>query len=167
MLLAPEDAALFYRAWGAILIWVNAKRRVVPPFPPPTPEHPIDPSMANQVRKVLWADDSLRDQFLTEGAAGLGSAERDLIASWRHRVNDRFVVFKHLRKHSIFLAKGAYAVLGIYTPLEILCPDVPAFVGATLLPFRDSIIIDGILEMPGPVISFGAGEPMPYGPPSS
>ncbi len=157
MLLSSEDAALFYRAWGALLGWVNEQRRVVPHFSPPTPERPIDPAVANRVRNVLWADDPLREQFLIEGAARLGSAEHDLIASWRHRVSDQFILFKHLKKHSIFMAKGVYGVLGIYTPIEEMLPNVPTFVGATLLPFRGVIIIDGLLETRGPQISFGGG----------
>ncbi len=157
VLLSTESAALFYRAWGALLTWVNEERKVVPPFPPPTPGRPIAPALANQVRKVLWGDDALREKFLAEGAASLGSAERDLIASWHHRVSDDFIIFKHLKKHSIFMGKGIYAVLGIFTPLEEMLPELPTLVSATLLPFRDVIIIDGILETRGPQIIFGGG----------
>lgn len=158
MLLAPDDAALFYRAWGAILVWVNQERRVVPPFPPPTPEHPIAPPTANELRKVLWADDSLRDRFLADGAAGLAGAERELIASWRHRLSGNFIVLRHLKRHSILLKSNtAYAVLGLYTPLALMLPHVPMYVTATLLPFRDKTITDGLIESPGMHLSFGGG----------
>lgn len=60
---------LFYRAWGALLTWVNERRRIVPLFPAPTPGHPIEPAITNQLRKALWADDNLRERFLAEGAA--------------------------------------------------------------------------------------------------
>lgn len=157
MLLSSEDAALFFRAWVTILIWVNDQRRVVPPFEVPTPEGPIAPAIADPLRKVLWADDDLREQFLAEGARGLGGAERDLIASWRHRVDERFVLFRHLKKHSIFLSEGAYAVIGIKSPLDVLFPSVPTIVSTVLLPFRDKIITDGLFSSPGALISFGAG----------
>lgn len=68
MLLTPDDAALFYQAWGSILVWVNEQRHVVPPFPAPTPGHPIEPPITNQLRKVLWADD------IWLGCAGPGPA---------------------------------------------------------------------------------------------
>jgi hypothetical protein len=106
---------------------------------------------------VLWADDNLREQILAEGAVGLGDAERELVASWRHRVSSSFIVFRHLKKHSIFLSKSAYAVLGIYTPLEVMLAQVPMYVNAVLLPFRDVIITDGTIESPGLHISFGGG----------
>ncbi|HEY4182678.1 MAG TPA: hypothetical protein VGM90_37865 [Kofleriaceae bacterium] len=97
MILADEDAALFYRAWGALLTWVNDLRKVVPPFRRPTPEHPIDPMSATKIRDVLWAEDTLRERFLVEGAGDLAAAERELIASWKHRVRGRFVILSHLR----------------------------------------------------------------------
>jgi len=157
MLLPPEDAALFYRAWGALLTWVNDQRNIVPRFPRPTPGHVLEPSLAIQIRKVIWAEDALREQFLAEAPADLGCEERDLIASWKHRVSDRFIILKHLQKHSIFLSKGVYAVLGIFTPLEVMFPYVPMFVEAVLIPFRDVIITDGLLQSPPMQISFGAG----------
>jgi hypothetical protein len=157
MLLDADDAALFYRAWGALLTWVNDQRSVVPRFPRPTPGHPIEASLANQIRKVVWADDVLREQFLTEGAAGLGSEERDLVASWKHRVSDKFILLKHLQKHSLFLNQDVYGVRGIYTPLEVLLPNVPVFVEAVLIPFRGVIITDGFVESPPMQISFGGG----------
>jgi hypothetical protein len=157
MLLAPADAALFYHAWGALLAWVNEQRRIVAAFPRPEPGQPIDMSLANQIRKVVWADDALRERFLAEGASDLGDAERDLIASWRHRISGQFIILKHLQKHSIFMSKDVYAVLGIYTPFAELVPFVPTYVHAVLIPFRNMIITDGILESPPMQISFGAG----------
>jgi len=157
MLLSPDDAALFYRAWGALLTWVNDQRSIVPRFVRPTPDHPIDPSLANKIKDVVWAEDVLREQFLAEGAADLGREERDLIASWTHRVSANFVILKHLQKHSIFLHEDVYGVLGIYTPLEVMFPSVPVFVDAVLIPFRDVIITDGLIRSPGVHLTFGGG----------
>ena len=157
MILAPDEAALFYRAWWPLLAWVNEKKHVVPPFPSPTPECPIPVPIANPIRLALWADDGLREQFLVECGSALASAERELIASWKHRVSGNFVVFKHLRSHSIFMNKGVFGVLGIYSPLTELVGAVPAYVDAHLLPFGARIIIDGILTSPGVQLTFGAG----------
>jgi hypothetical protein len=157
MLLSPDDAALFYRAWGALLTWVNDQRGIVPHFARPSAGRPIEPLLANQIRKVVWAEDALREQFLAEGAADLGGAERDLIASWEHRERGRFIVLRHLQKHSIFMSKHVYGVLGLFTPFAAMLPNVPMFVEATLLPFRDVIITDGIVESPPMQISFGGG----------
>ena len=157
MLLSPDDAALFYRAWGALLTWVNDQRGIVPRFALPTPGQPLDPSLASKIKDVVWAEDALREQFLAEGAADLGREERELVASWTHRVSGNFVILKHLQKHSIFLKEDAYGVLGIYTPLEVMFPSVPMFVEAVLIPFRDVIITDGLIRSPGIHLTFGGG----------
>jgi len=139
------------------LAWVNDKKHIVPSFPTPTPDRPIPVPIANPVRLALWADDGLREQFLVERGSGLASAERELIASWKHRISGQFIVFKHLRSHSIFINKDVFGVVGIYSPLAELVHSVPAYVDAFLLPFGDRIIIDGILTSPGLQLSFGAG----------
>lgn len=157
MILAEEDAALFYRAWGALLTWVNDRRKIVPPFPRPTPGRPIDPMLATKIRDVVWAEDGLRNQFLAEETADLGSAERGLIASWQHRVRAKFIILSHLQRHSIFMSEGVYGVRGIYTPLDTMFPYVPMFVEAVLIPFRDVIITDGLMQSPPMQLTFGAG----------
>ncbi|MDB4962586.1 MAG: hypothetical protein JWP01_2585 [Myxococcales bacterium] len=157
MILAPEDAALFYRAWWPLLTWVNDQRSIVPRFPRPSPDRPIGTALAKPIRDALWADDSLLEKFLTDGATELGVAERELVASWKDRVSGQFVVLKHLQKHSIFMSKDVFGVVGIYSPLQELIPHVPMFVDAVLLPFGDRIIIDGLLSSPGIQLSFGPG----------
>ena len=157
MILSDEDAALFYRAWGALLTWVNDRRRIVPAFSRPTPGRPIAPELATKIRDVVWDEDPLREQFLAEGASDLDGAERELVASWKDRVRGRFVILNHLQKHSIFMSEAVYGVRGIYTPLMAMFPEVPMFVQAVLIPFRDVIITDGLIQSYPMHISFGGG----------
>ncbi len=157
MMLASEEAALFYRAWWPLLAWVNEKKRLVPSFPTPTPDHPLPVNIAHPIRSALWADDRLREQYLEQRGSSLAKAERDLIASWRYRKSGRFIIFKHLHSHSIFMSDEVFAVAGLYSPIAELVPTVPAFVEAVLLPFADRIVIDGILSSPGVELVFGAG----------
>lgn len=113
---------------------MNDKKHIVPSFPTPTPDRPIPVSIANPVRLALWADDGLREQFLVERGSSLASAERELIASWKHRISGQFIVFKHLRSHSIFINKGVFGVVGIYSPLAELVHNVPAYVARSCCP---------------------------------
>lgn len=148
---------MFYRAWGALLTWVNDQRGIVPRFPRPQPDHPISPALAIQIKKVVWDEDALRERFLAEAAGDLSTEERALIASWQHRVSGQFVILKHLQKHSIFLGKGVYAVRGLYTPFGAMFPRVPMYVSAVLIPFGDLITTDGLLQSPPMQLSFGPG----------
>lgn len=156
MLLSREDAALFYRAWWPLLEWVNAERKLVPQLWQPTPQRPYPVQAAITVRNAIWADDALLDQFLATGAGELAEAERALIASWKHRVSRSFIVLKHLKKHSIFIAdERVYEVLGLYSPLEDIITPVPKVVETTLLPFGDRIVCDGLVLSPGIALTSG------------
>ncbi len=157
MILAQQEAALFYRAWWPLLAWVNDKKRVVPAFATPTPERPLPVAIAHPIRSALWAEDRLREQYLEERGGVLAQDERDLIASWKHRKSGQFIVFKHLRSHSIFMSDEVLGVVGLYSPIAELVPTTPAYVEAVLLPFGDRIVIDGILSSPGVQLMFGAG----------
>jgi hypothetical protein len=148
MILEPDEAELFDRAWWPLLEWVNKRRKVVPTFARD------QPAIVNKVRKVLWSDDRLIDAYVK---GPVGDAERALITSWKRRTSDIYMVFKHMKKHSIFMTKKVYAVLGIHTPIAEFLPTLPTLVGAVLLPFGDRIIIDGLLESTDLQIKFGYG----------
>ena len=86
----------------------------------------------------------------------------DIIVGWRdHRVDGRFHVFRHLKRHTIFLSSKdparAFGVLGWMDPLQVLVPYPPVIVEAVLLPFHRRIIYDGLLTTSGPTRVFGGG----------
>ncbi|MBN1667947.1 MAG: hypothetical protein JW862_12705 [Anaerolineales bacterium] len=62
----------------------------------------------------------------------------------------KFFVFKHLKKHSIFIDDGrreVFAVKGLYSPLEdVVGPYLPVLVETVLLPFGDEIIYDSLMQ---------------------
>ena len=57
---------------------------------------------------------------------------------------------RYLKNYAVFIASDqkVYAVLGIYDAFEDLYPrsGLPLLVKAVLLPFKDSIIYDGLLQ---------------------
>jgi hypothetical protein len=155
MILSPADAALFHQAMAALMTWVNDQRNIVPHFTIPTPQSRIPTADALAIRNVMWNEAELIHQFLAVGAADLTAAQRDLVASWTQRIDDNFIVIKHLQKQSIFIGKHVYGVLGIFSPLSELVGNVPAIVRAVLLPFRNVIITDGLITKPGVDITIG------------
>jgi len=86
----------------------------------------------------------------------------ELVAGWRdHRLTGSFYVFRHLKRHTVFLSSEdparAFGVLGLADPLEVMVPHTPVMLEATLLPFRNRIIYDGYLRGPGAALFFGGG----------
>jgi hypothetical protein len=140
MRLSDAEVAQFYAAWLPLLSWVNAQREVASPLPA---EPPYDNAHLVAIRDVLWSDDALRHRFVAENPAHLAPAQLALIASWDHRRAATFTVWKHDKKHTIFLDDDGhgYAVLGLRSSLEDLLPMAPPlFVKTVLIPLGDRIV---------------------------
>jgi len=147
MKLTPEQADRFYAIWWPLLSYVNDRRRLFPGRPAATDRAPLTFKEALPLRAALWADESLREAFVAENPAGLVAADLATVASWKHRVAGMFTVWKHYKKHSIFLHdREAFAVLGLRSTLEEIMPmPPPMWVDAVLLPFDGVIVIDGLM----------------------
>ncbi len=146
MQLEPSQVERFYSIWFALLTFVNEQRKVVPERLGIPPGAPWDTGDALKIRDVLWADDSLRESFIEQNPAGLSADDLALVGSWKHRVGGTFTVLRQLKKYALFLGdhKAVYGVLGLVSPYEEILPFLPCYVKATLLPFGDVIITDGL-----------------------
>lgn len=145
MKVSPAQADRFFAVWFQLLEYVNEARHLVARTPSASAPYTVEEALP--IRDALWADDSLLDAFVSENPAGLSAELLDTVAGWKHRVSKLFVVWKHYKKHTIFLAApDAYAVLGLRSELEEILPrPPPTLVDAVLLPFEGVIITDGLL----------------------
>jgi hypothetical protein len=152
--LPPPETERFYRIWFALLHYVNAQQRLVPAFPATweeaTEEGSVPLDAVQPLRDALWAEDTVREQFIADNPARLPAADLALVASWEHRVAGPFYIFRYLKKHTLFLSATspaqAYGVLGLVSPIEeIVGPVLPVYVEAVLLPFGQWIIYDSLL----------------------
>ena len=162
MQLSRTETELFYRLFGALLMHVNLKARLIPPIESLDAFKATEPKLCVKLRDHLYQHPELFDEFLERDGLAGDDGSREIVAGWRdHRVGGVFYVFRHLKRHSIFLSETnpmrAYGVLGLTDPLELMVPDVPYRLSTILLPFRGRIIYDGFLTTSGPVILFGPG----------
>lgn len=160
MHLNESEVERFYSIWFPLLRFVNQHQKVVPTFPKEWHNAGVSPKVAIPVRDALWEDDALREAFITENPAGLSQNDLALVESWKHRVEDNFFIFRHLKKYTVFIdgssPANAYGVQGITAPLEeIIGPYLPIYVEAVLIPFEDRIIYDSLLS--SYPIHFGGG----------
>lgn len=161
MILPPAESKRFFRVWWPLLHFTNRELRLFPKLltapsngPPPTME------AAYRIRTALWKDRTILQRFVKENPYGLVAEDLSLAASWKHRVEGTFFVFRHLKRHSILIDESdsprAFAVQGITSSFsDLLGPEVPLATQAVLLPFDDKIVCDGLLA-PYPVV-FGNG----------
>ncbi len=161
MQLSPEEAEHFYQLWFPLLHFVNEQRHLVPSFPTRwTPRARISPATALPLRDAVWADDSLREAFIAANPAKLSPADLDIVKSWDYRIEDSFFIFRHLKKYTVFLSgespARAYGVLGLMGSLEeTVGPELPIYVKTVLLPYKNKITYDGLLQ--GYSVYFGPG----------
>jgi hypothetical protein len=149
--LSPEQTARFYRIWLALLRYVNEEQHLVPAFPTAEEDASLPLSDEMQLRNALWANDALRERFVTVNPARLDASDLAVVASWQYRRAGAFYIVRSLKKYTVFLSEDipprAYGVLGLSTPIEELAKrPLPVFAQAVLLPFEDTIIYDGLLQ---------------------
>ncbi len=150
MRLPPQETERFYRIWFALLHYVNMQLQLVPTFPATPDEETVSSEVIVQVRDALWANDGLRERFITDNPAQLSAADLALVASWQYRVAGPFSIFRSLQKYTIFLSHTtpahAYGVLGLVSTIEETVPlPLPVYTQAVLLPFGHQIIYDSLL----------------------
>ncbi len=160
MRLPPEETERFYRIWFALLHFINTQLQLVPAFPATPGVEEVSTEVTMQLRDALWANDALREQFITDNPAQLSAEDLALVASWQYRVAGAFFIYRSLQKYTIFLSSTtpahAYGVLGLVSTIEETVPlPLPVYTQAVLLPFEHSIIYDSLLTSYNVV--FGSG----------
>jgi hypothetical protein len=164
MKLSPSDKDLYYKLYPSLMAWVNNKFKIIPDCKSSKNFiQDIDHQERMEIRDKLFDSSSNNKKLITEfirsNPDDLLLNELSIIKSWVNAIFGEFFIFRHLKKHTIFLESSdspkAYGVLGIETELPDLVPNTPTMVKTTLLPFKGQIIYDGLLA--GYSMSFGRG----------
>jgi hypothetical protein len=161
MLLERQDAELFFRLHWTLMFFVNERLEVIPnKLAKPEEFAVLSPKVQLSVRDALNAKLELIKFFVDENPAHLAEDELDIVRSWRQLVAGRFYVFRELKKYTVFLSTTdppiAYGVLALSQPFEdLIGPYLPVLIQTVLLPFKDKIIYDGLMNSYN--ISFGPG----------
>ena len=148
MKLKPEEAGLFYEMFLPLLDYVNENYHVTMETVHFTGER-VDPGEAAEVAQFLWERTWIIDDYLA--GAVLPEEQCEIILCWKRCVSGTFIIERHLKKKgSIFISddnNSVYLVNGIIDSWEEMFSGIPTpmIVKATLLPFRDVIISDGLV----------------------
>lgn len=160
MTLSPEDAKLFYQLWLPLLDYVNEKKKVNELKNIATAKT-LEPTKVKEVANALWNEVGMIDEYLVEKTSEeMTRDEREILTSWKRCVQGRFLIERHLKKGTIFIAtdtEEVYQVLGITSTWEEMYygARLPLMVGATFIPFRENIISDGLVMTYNVIIGSG------------
>lgn len=147
--LSNQDVKRFYRIWLSTLNYVNEKYKINRHLKDLPHDYPIDPQTLLPIRAKLWSDDHLLDEAAAANPYRLSKREIRILLSWKSHINERFVVLKHLKYYTIFMAEhNVYGVRGITTPLDEIFPAevLPVLTDTVLLPFEGKIITDSLFS---------------------
>ena len=165
MKLTEQEIVIFYKLWYGLVWGINKKHKVIQEFKKPVYGNHVAVNMEAfvKIRDQIWEHPQWIDEFLADTENyEFTEQERGIIVLWRkHFVKGKFLVFKHLQKHSVLMRfdkqpNMLYGVCGISDPIKVTFPQtLPFLVDMVLLPFMGKVIYDGIAS--GYNIAFGPG----------
>lgn len=150
MTLSSEDSLLFYRLWFQLLDYTNRKYKISPKIKSfPIGGH-LDPAEVHKVANAIWDDGSIIDAFIADCSEKLENAHIEIIRGWKRRIHDRFILERHLQNGSIFISttdQQVYQVKGLQSswPEMLHNAPLPLILDATVIPFKDVLITDGLI----------------------
>lgn len=109
-------------------------------------EEGVDPCDAKAAADYLWAHTAVLEEYLA--AAELPEEYAQIVAGWKRCMPGRYILERHLKKGSVFLSAEdgtVYMVKGLCSTWEEMLGEAPVLLDAVLIPFRDSIISDGLV----------------------
>ncbi len=150
MVLSEKDRQLFYELWKPLLDFVNKKYQVNKKLKDIANASMLNPRDVKEIADVLWSHVEVIDEYLEACAPEMPEDHRQIVASWKNCQSGKYIMERHLKKGSIFISEEdekVYQVQGITSTWEEMFPEVPLpiLMKATLIPFRDVIISDGLV----------------------
>lgn len=146
-----------------MLDFVNRKYRINRKLKNIATAKELDPADVKKIANKLWSDVTIIDDYLNENP-DLPDDHREIIRSWKRRIQGKFMMERHLKKGTIFISledEEVYQVSGIISSWEEMFfgAPMPLMLEATFMPFRDVIISDGLV-MPYNIIVGGSMKQM-------
>jgi len=161
MTLTPDEMALYYRLHWALLAYTNRRLNIFPHVITLDDMLRLSTAEKMEVREACYEHPELLESFIAENPEGLPPHELAIVATWRHRVSGEFYMVRYLKRYAVFLSttepQHLYGVLGLTEPLDEMFGGrpLPIYVRAVLLPFKEKIIYDGLLNTYN--VYFGGG----------
>ncbi len=152
MNLPPEDAELFFRLFFGLLAYTNRILQLTANRETAEEVRKLGTRGVLPIRNALYQHPKIFDEYIAENPERLSNQELDLIASWKHHITGNLYLMRYLKKYAVFLStenpSHLYGVLGLHDSIADLLHQEPppVLLKTALLPFKDKIICDGLIE---------------------
>ena len=146
MRLEQSEAKLFYQLWFPLLNFVNSKYHVCSHTKTIDQRQGVDARDAKAIADYLWSHTGVIEEYLA--TAKLSDEHAQIVAGWKQGKSGRYILERHLKKGSVFISAedgAVYMVKGLFSTWAEMLGDAPVLLDAVLIPFRGSIISDGLV----------------------
>jgi hypothetical protein len=155
MKLSEQDTRLYYQLMWALQFYVNQGLKIH------DIKHIEDYARTSieqkaMVRDAIYENVGLIDSFIQDNPQNFTEENLAIILGWKKFIKGSFFIERLLNKYAIFILEDkVYGVFGLTQSFDELThyADLPLYVDTVLLPFKDKIIYDGLLQYKN--ISFG------------
>lgn len=158
MKLTTQEATQYFNLMWSLQAYANQKLGIMPEVTSVEEYEKLPSSEKLVVRDALYDNIDLIDSFLEAAQGKISEEEKTIVKSWKKFKQGDFFIERLLKKYAVFIDDNkVYAVFGLHETFEEVLPYVrlPYYARTVLLPFKDKIIYDGILQ--GYPMSFGGG----------
>ena len=150
MVLKDDEAKQFYDLWIPLLDFVNQKFALVKELYGMTSPKGLPLRSVALISSKLWEEKDVIDEFVLSGFKKMNEEETAIVRSWKRAIHGKFIVDRYLTKGAVLISvdnNEVYIVKGICSSWREILEGypMPQIVEATLIPFRDYIIHDGII----------------------
>ena len=146
MRLEQSDAEVFFRLWFPLLDFVNSKYHVCPETEKIDQTTGVDACDAKAIADYLWSHPGVIEEYLE--VSKLPDEYAQVVAGWKRCKPGRYILERHLKKGSAFISAEdgtVYMVKGLFSTWAEMLGEAPVLLDAVLIPFRGSIISDGLV----------------------
>lgn len=146
MRLERSDAELFYQLWFPLLDFVNRKYHICPETETIDQSQGVDVYDAKAIADYLWSNTDVIKEYLASAELPVEYAQ--IVAGWAQCKQGRYILERHLKKGSVFISAedgAVYMVNGLFSTWAEMLGEAPVLLDAALIPFRGSIISDGLV----------------------
>ena len=108
--------------------------------------HGVDLYDAKAITDYLWSHTEVIKEYLA--VAELPDEHAQIVAGWKQCKPGTYILERHLKKGSVFISVEdctVYMVKGLLSTWEEIVGKGPVLLDTVLIPFRDSIISDGLV----------------------
>ena len=161
MKLTKDEANLFFDLMWKLQWYTNNKYKIISPIKYLKIYEKLSLEEKSKVRDYLFENiTEIVDCFAQDNPFDLDQNEIMIIRGWKQFIRGNFFIERVLKKYAIFInqdTEDVYGVLGLYDSIDEIIPKniLPLYVKAILLPFKDKIVYDGLLQSYS--LSFGRG----------